>query len=91
MNNKYIIKVGHPLLRPGLTIETEASERYVTKVTNMLMKTVIEINNGTGGTTITGTNEGRSEIGDPNVKKYKLMEEPDPDYIAGVHRNPTIS
>lgn len=44
MNNKYIVKVSHPLLRPGLTIETEASEKYVVKVVKMLMDKVREIN-----------------------------------------------
>lgn len=44
MNNKYIVRVGHPLLRPGLTIETEASEKYLTAVVAKLMETVREIN-----------------------------------------------
>ena len=45
MNNNYTIKVGHPLLRPGLTIETEASEGYVVGVTEALMAMVRKINN----------------------------------------------
>lgn len=45
MNNKYVIRVGHPLLRPGLTIETEASEDYVVAVTHTLIRTVRQINN----------------------------------------------
>lgn len=44
MNNKYKIKVGHPLVRPGLTIETEASERYVVAVVRTLMDLVREVN-----------------------------------------------
>lgn len=44
MNNRHTIRVGHPLLRPGLTIETEASEKYVVEVTNKLMDAVREIN-----------------------------------------------
>ena len=44
MNNKYIIKVAHPLLRPGLTIETEASEKYVLPVVGRLMDMVRNIN-----------------------------------------------
>jgi len=49
MNNKYVIKVGHPLLRPGLEIETEASEKYVVAVVNTLMGKVREINDGKDG------------------------------------------
>ncbi|VVB76999.1 Uncharacterised protein [uncultured archaeon] len=44
MNNKYKIKVEHPLIRPGLTIETEASERYVAPVISKLMEIVREVN-----------------------------------------------
>ena len=44
MNNKYIIKVSDPLLRPGLVIETEASEKYLVKVTQKLLELVREIN-----------------------------------------------
>ena len=44
MNNKYTIKVEHPLIRPGLTIETEVSEDYLTKAVNTLMKMVRVIN-----------------------------------------------
>lgn len=32
MNNKYTIRFEHPLVRPGITIVTEASERYVVAV-----------------------------------------------------------
>jgi hypothetical protein len=46
MNNKYVIRVTHPLLRPGLEIETEASKKYVVDVVNTLMTKVREINNG---------------------------------------------
>jgi hypothetical protein len=44
MNNKYIITAEHPLLRPGLTIKTEASEKYVVPVVNKLMDLIREIN-----------------------------------------------
>ena len=44
MNNKYIIKAEHPLLRAGLTIETEASEKYVVAVINKLLEIIREVN-----------------------------------------------
>lgn len=44
MNNKYIIKVEHPLIRPGISIWTEASERYVELVVRKLMEIIREIN-----------------------------------------------
>lgn len=44
MNNKYVIKAKHPLLRAGLSVETEASERYVVKVVKMLMNLIRDIN-----------------------------------------------
>jgi len=44
MNNKYTIRVRHPLIRPGLVIETEASERYLKAVVDKLMDAVREIN-----------------------------------------------
>ena len=44
MNNKYIIKARHPLLRAGLIIETESSERYVVDVVNKLMELIRGIN-----------------------------------------------
>lgn len=44
MNNKYKIVVKHPLLRPGLSIETEASEKYVEPVVAKLMEIVRAIN-----------------------------------------------
>ena len=44
MNNKYVIKVEHPLIRPGLTITTEASERYVQAVVEKVMEIVRAIN-----------------------------------------------
>ena len=53
MNNKYIIKVEHPLVRPGLTIETEASERYVPDVVGRLMEIVRDINRDGGSATKT--------------------------------------
>lgn len=44
MNNKYKIKIESPLVRPGLTIETECSEKYIVKVINKTMEIVREIN-----------------------------------------------
>lgn len=44
MNNKYKIKVKHPLIRAGLTIETEASEKYLVPVLNIVMEKVREFN-----------------------------------------------
>jgi len=44
MNNKYIVRVYHPLLRAGLEIETESSERYVVAVVKKLLDLVREIN-----------------------------------------------
>lgn len=47
MNNKYIITVKDPLLRPGMTIQTEASENYVADVCTRLMEIVREVNGNT--------------------------------------------
>ncbi|KKL51485.1 hypothetical protein LCGC14_2295050 [marine sediment metagenome] len=44
MNNRYIITFTSPLLRPGLEIKTEASERYVVEVVKALLDKVREIN-----------------------------------------------
>jgi hypothetical protein len=44
MNNKYKIKVEAPLVRPGITIETEVSERYLVPAVKMVMDKVREIN-----------------------------------------------
>lgn len=44
MNNKYKVKVESPLLRAGLTIETECSEKYLTEVVDVLMNKVRDIN-----------------------------------------------
>ena len=44
MNNKYKIKIESPLIRAGLTIETECSEKYVIKVVEKCMEIVREIN-----------------------------------------------
>lgn len=44
MNNKYTIKVEHPLVRSGVTIETEASEKYVVPVLGKTMDLVREFN-----------------------------------------------
>jgi hypothetical protein len=44
MNNTYKITVSSPLLRPGLTIETECSEKYLVAVLKKVMDSVREIN-----------------------------------------------
>jgi hypothetical protein len=44
MNNKYKITIKDPLVRPGITIETECSENYVKPVLEKLMELVREIN-----------------------------------------------
>ena len=44
MNNKYKITIEAPLLRSGMKIETECSEKYVKKVTDKLMEIAREIN-----------------------------------------------
>ena len=44
LNNMYTIEVMHPLIRPGLKITTEASERYVAEVVAKIMSIVREIN-----------------------------------------------
>lgn len=45
MNNKYKIKVKSPLLRPGVEITTEVSEKYLVEVVVKLIDKVREINN----------------------------------------------
>lgn len=44
MNNKYVITVKHPLIRPGITIRTESSERYLVDVVKKLLELIREIN-----------------------------------------------
>ena len=44
MNNKYTIRVEHPLLRLGLSIETEASEKYVVRVLEKMMGLIRQFN-----------------------------------------------
>ena len=44
MNNKYKITLEAPLLRAGMKIETECSEKYVKLATDKLMEIVREIN-----------------------------------------------
>ena len=46
MNNKYKIKAEAPVLRPGLSIETEVSSAYVEEATYKLMDIVRIINEG---------------------------------------------
>lgn len=44
MNNKYKIIIEAPLVRPGIKIETECSEKYVIKVMEKIMELIREIN-----------------------------------------------
>jgi hypothetical protein len=44
VNNKYRIIITHPLVRPGLVLETEASEKYLVPVVNKALDKVREIN-----------------------------------------------
>lgn len=44
MNNKYEITIEPPLIRAGITIKTECSEKYVKPVVDKLMEIVREIN-----------------------------------------------
>ena len=44
MNNKYKITIEPPLVRAGIKIETECSEKYVVPVSEKLMEIVREIN-----------------------------------------------
>lgn len=44
MNNKYVIRFEHPLIRPGITIITEASEKYVVAVIKKGMELIRELN-----------------------------------------------
>ena len=44
MNNKYIIRFEHPLVRPGITIVTEVSERYVVAVIQKSLDIIRELN-----------------------------------------------
>lgn len=44
LNNKYTIVIGSPLLRPGLSIETECSESYLAPVIRKLLELIREFN-----------------------------------------------
>ena len=44
LNNRYKVVVEAPLLRPGLRIETECSEAYLTEVVAKIMAAVREVN-----------------------------------------------
>jgi hypothetical protein len=44
MNNKYKITIEAPLVRAGVKIETECSEKYVVKVMEKIMELVREMN-----------------------------------------------
>lgn len=44
MNNKYIIRFKHPLVRPGIEIETEASEQYLNPVMKKVLSQIREFN-----------------------------------------------
>lgn len=51
MNNIYKIKVESPLLRAGLSIETECSEKYLVPVLNKVFEKVREFNTQENNTT----------------------------------------
>jgi hypothetical protein len=59
MNNRYIIRLKDPVLKPGLSIETESSERYVVDVAKKLMDLAREIN-GTSVAEATGSGDADS-------------------------------
>ena len=61
-NNKYRIKVEAPLLRPGLTIETEVSEKYVEPVIRTIMK-LVRLMNGTSETQQSEPDRGAGLMG----------------------------
>ena len=44
MNNTYKITIESPLVRPGIKIETECSEKYLVMVMSKIMELVREIN-----------------------------------------------
>jgi hypothetical protein len=44
MNNSYVLTVGSPLLRAGLTLSTTTSEKYAAEATNRLLELVRKIN-----------------------------------------------
>ncbi len=44
LNNRYVLRVTDPLLRPGLSIETSVSEKYVVPASTLLVRLVREIN-----------------------------------------------
>jgi len=46
MNNNYTIIAKAPLLRPGLTIITSGSEKYVIDMLNKLMEIIRDFNKG---------------------------------------------
>jgi len=45
-NETYKIKVGSPLLRPGITVETRVSQKYLVQALRELMDKVREFNKG---------------------------------------------
>jgi len=47
MNNTYRITMTSPLLRPGITIETEVSERYLKSAVEKLLDIIRDINTPT--------------------------------------------
>ncbi len=44
MNNRYTIRIENPMLRPGLSIQTDVSKRYVEPATRELLELVRSIN-----------------------------------------------
>jgi len=61
LNNKYVIKIEHPLLRPGLSIETESSEKYATEVLRKLMEIVREHNRQESSLTLINSRDRKEE------------------------------
>ena len=45
MNNKYIIKISSPIVRHGIQIETECSEKYLVLVLKKIVEIAREFNN----------------------------------------------
>ena len=44
LNNRYKITIQDPLCRPGLSIDTEVSERYVVEAIRRMMAMIREVN-----------------------------------------------
>ncbi|MFA5397828.1 MAG: hypothetical protein WC346_17595 [Methanogenium sp.] len=75
MNNKYKITIKHPLVRPGIEIETEASETYLVRVLEKTMDIVREFNNGRLEKIVTPLKEETVEEKDINKKEFHINAE----------------